>query len=652
MERTIFMGAQCANSNVLYNYTYIMITLIMERHAERGCMFNESQLKAIGHEKGPAMVLAGPGTGKTTVITHRVKRLIEKGIAKPEKILVVTFTKAAALEMQERFEALTEGKDGSYNVSFGTFHSVFYHMLKQSSISMVGNSVLTDNERYRILREIVLRLNVDTVDVQELVRRVSDDISKVKGSYGKCEEYQSDVCEPHVFERICKEYDKSLRAEKKIDFDDMVWKCNQMLNENSSVLEYWQGRYSFILVDEFQDINRCQYENIKLLAGKSQNIFVVGDDDQSIYGFRGAGPELMFEFQREFKDTALINLKVNYRSPMQIIQAADNLIRHNTKRYEKNIISNYGKGQDVDIREFENNILQYEYISGKIKEYTRMGIKSEEIAILVRNNESVPMIRSFLFDKNIKVDTGKRDNLFRHQVAKDILSYIQAAHEDIEMPIINNKSLAAIINKPERYISRQIMIDKGCSLRELKSIYKKSKEILENLKKLEMHLMMIKSLNPYAAVNYIWRGVGYERYVRNYAKQKGTRYEDFVRIYNAIIKDASRFSTTEQWLRQVEEGELDIQIQGDGKGIQIITMHAAKGLEYPVVFIPDVNQGGIPGMRAVRDCDVDEERRVFYVALTRASRYLHVYSTRQVMGRKCQKSQFVKEMCSCLHFWH
>ena len=327
-----------------------------------------------------------------------------------------------------------------------------------------------------------------------------------------------------------------------------------MLNENRRVLEYWQERYSFILVDEFQDINRCQYENIKLLTGKNQNIFVVGDDDQSIYGFRGAGPELMFEFQRKFKDTAVINLKVNYRSPMQIIQVADNLIRHNTRRYEKNIISNYGKGQDVDIREFENNILQYEYISGKIKEYTRMGIKSEEIAILVRNNESVPMIRSFLFDKNIKVDTGKRDDLFSHQVAKDILSYIKAAREDIEIPIINNRSLAAIINKPERYISRHIMIDKGCSLRELKSVYKESKEILENLNELEMHLMMIKSLSPYAAVNYIWHGVGYERYVRNYAKQKGTRFEDFVRIYNEVIKNASGFSTAEKWLEQVEEG--------------------------------------------------------------------------------------------------
>lgn len=622
----------------------------MERHAERGCMFNELQLKAISHEGGPAMILAGPGTGKTTVITHRVKRLIESGGVKPSNILVVTFTKAAALEMQERFEKLMEGRNDFRDVSFGTFHSVFYYMLKQSDVCFIGSSVLTDNERYRILREIVLRLNVDTTDVKELVIRVSDEISRVKGNCSLNEPYQSDVCEAYAFERIYKEYEKELIAENKIDFDDMVLKCNQMLNENTKVLEYWQNRYSFILVDEFQDINRCQYENIKLLAGKNKNLFVVGDDDQSIYGFRGAGPELMFKFQKEFKNTVIINLKVNYRSPAQIVQAADNLIRHNTKRYEKNIISNTGRVQDVDIREFENDVIQYEFISKRINEYMKMGIKPSEIAILVRNNESIPLIKNFLYDKGIKVASKKEDDLFQHQVARDILAYMQAAYENLDLPIINNRFLAAIINKPERYISRQVITDGGCSLKELREVYKNSRDILKNIKELELHLLMIKNLNPYAAVNYIWRGVNYERYVREYTKQRGIRCGEYIRIYNEVSKDASGFSTVEQWLKHVKEDKLVSCIQDEDDRVCVITMHASKGLEYPVVFIPDVNQGVIPGMKAIRKGELDEERRVFYVALTRASKYLHIYSVRKIMGRKCKKSQFINEMCSYLHF--
>lgn len=355
-------------------------TLYEERRQKRGSMFNERQNEAIAFGEGAAMVLAGPGTGKTTVITHRIKYLIENGIAKPEEILVVTFTKAAAEEMQERFEKLSSHKSWNKQVTFGTFHSVFYRILRETQGSFRENLVLSEEKRNRILKEIVLRLRVDYVDLCDIIPMIAGEISKVKGEGKSPAHFVSKLCRQETFWKIYEEYEKSLKAENRIDFDDIILKCHYVLRQNRPILEYWQKKFRYILVDEFQDINRTQYENVKLLAGNRPNIFVVGDDDQSIYGFRGAGSEIMFAFAREFHNVRIINLNINYRSTPQILEVSKNVIGHSAKRYRKQLIASHGAGAKVDIRQFDTNIQQYQYIAERMKEYMKMGIKPSQIA--------------------------------------------------------------------------------------------------------------------------------------------------------------------------------------------------------------------------------------------------------------------------------
>lgn len=611
-------------------------------------MFNQSQQEAISHEKGAVMVLAGPGTGKTTVITHRVKRLILKKLALPEEILVVTFTKAAAVEMQERFEKIMESEAVNVNVCFGTFHSIFLGMLRTSSMKGCADHILSDEKRNKIIKEIVMRIHLEVPDMWEFVRSVSGEISKVKGNGIQIEHYKNNVCDEENFIKIFRSYERALEAENIIDFDDMILKCQEMLKSNRELLEYWKNKYKYILIDEFQDINRMQYENIKMLAGLEGNIFVVGDDDQSIYGFRGSKPDIMFEFQRDFKDVKTINLQTNYRSNSEILKVSQNLISHNVRRFAKNIVSENGNGGQVEIREFENNISEYKYMAECIRKYLDAGIPPEEIAILVRNHNGMPVIRNFLVNKRIESKEKKRNSLYSSKIARDIISYVQAAENGIEVSLKKNQELLSVINKPERFISRQVIGECDFNLNDIEKAYSKSPEVLKNINELKMHLKMIRGLEPFAAVNYIRYGVNYEKYMKEYAMQGGFRFVDLEKIYDSVKQDASGFATNREWLQFVDEKN-DITIDNKN-AVNIITMHASKGLEYKVVFLPDVNQGVMPSAKALREADISEERRLMYVAITRASKYLHVYSVKNAMGRKCHKSQFINEMCSCLQF--
>lgn len=612
-------------------------------------MFHKSQWEAVNFERGAAMVLAGPGTGKTTVITHRIKRLIEKGIALPEEILVVTFTKAAAVEMEQRFEKIMDGKEKRGNVCFGTFHSIFLKMLRESGGSATLNSVLSEGKRIGIIKEIIMRISVEVPDMWEFIRDVSAEISRVKGRGEKKDRAKNPVCDEKTFKKILEEYEKALIAEGVIDFDDMILKCSRMLREDSGILDYWKKKYPFILIDEFQDINRMQYENIKMLAGRDGNIFVVGDDDQSIYGFRGSEPEIMFLYEKDFHPVKIINLKVNYRSTEEILKVSENLICHNIKRYRKNIVSAKGAGSQVEIREFKTNMQQYRYMIERIQKYLRQGIAPDEIAILVRNNGSIPVIRNFLMNHKI-VTAGKGANpIYENSVARDIISYIRAAMVDMDVPLKENPDLIHVINKPERFISRRVIGACHQNLEQIKEVYAKSPEVLRNINELKMHLQMMKELPPFAAINYIRYGVNYEKYMKEHMGQKERGFEGATEIFDAVLQEASRFTNHREWLEFVGNNRESDSLP-DRQAVNIITMHGAKGLEYKVVFLPDVNQEVVPGARAVRDGDISEERRIFYVALTRASEHLHVYFAQNYMNRKCKKSQFINEMCSYLQF--
>ena len=611
-------------------------------------MFNENQIKAISHKEGPAIVLAGPGSGKTTVIIHRIQNLIRKCNVPPENILVVTFTKAATLEMRGRFLKLMNKEEEmkTYPVTFGTFHSVYYQILR-FAYGYKGDNIITDKMRDEFIKEIAIRIQLDVSSMSDFVRNVGDEISKVKGNMINVNEYHSSCCNQEQFIRIFHEYERTLSTEGKIDFDDMILKCYQLLEEREDILKMWQEKFQYILVDEAQDANSAQFAVIKLLAQPQNNIFIVGDDDQSIYGFRGACPEIMFRFRQDYKKVQEIVLNINYRSTGAIVELAQNLIQNNHNRFVKNVVPERHYGIKTDIRKFRNQGEELKYVCRRIKKYMKEGINSKEIAIFVRSNAQVPGIQRFLQNEKIMVNVKKSgNNIYESMVARDIIAYIRAALFDMSLPLRENPDLINILNKPPRFISRQVICQDNTDFKKLKMIYQHSPEVLKNIEKLIFHLKMIANLNPSAALTYIRNGTGYEQYLYDYSLQHKVKLSNLIKEFDKMQSQAEKFNTLEEWMDDIERQKERREDEKE-EGINIMTMHSSKGLEFHAVFIVDANQGVIPSSRAVREKDFQEERRVFYVAITRAKEILNVYGIMESLGCPAEMSMFVGEMIDC-----
>ena len=294
--------------------------------------FNKPQSEAITHGKGPALILAGPGSGKTLVITQRVKNLIEKQHIRPSNILVITFTKAAATQMKERFTILMG--EGRYPVTFGTFHAVFFSVLK-NAYHYTAQNIIREEKKYQILYDIIHRMELEYEDEQEFMSGVLSEISLVKNEGIDLSHYYAKNCAADIFRKIYQQYEAGKQRAGLIDFDDMLVYTYELFRERKDILALWQKQYPYILIDEFQDINKLQFEIVKMMALPHNNLFVVGDDDQSIYRFRGSKPELMLGFTKSYPDTKKILLDTNYRSDREIIKAAGKLIAHNSERFQK-----------------------------------------------------------------------------------------------------------------------------------------------------------------------------------------------------------------------------------------------------------------------------------------------------------------------------
>lgn len=608
-------------------------------------MFNKSQIQAISHMDGPAMVLAGPGSGKTTVITHRIKNLIEKAEVRPENILVVTFTKAAAISMQKRFSTLMNGGKGQL-VTFGTFHSVFYKILRKSR-RYEATEILSERQKTDYIREIIGRYGISSNDISELSQNIINDIGNIKGNMLNAQEYEPSCCKKEDFIKVYNAYNLELKKDGKMDFDDILRECYLLLCENHTILEQWRELYKYILIDEFQDINRIQMNIIELLASPLNNIFVVGDDDQSIYGFRGARPEIMIEFKDYYPEAELIVLDVNYRSTQSIINVAGRVIENNKTRLDKCAHANNDKDFQPDIRKFRNQVEELKFVVSKIKEYENQGISLSEMAILVRNNSQIQEISSFLKNRKIEAESGKhRSNIYNGMVAKDILSYVRGALKFDGTYF--NEDLIYVLNKPQRYISRQVVLSVNMNVSAVRRIYSKN-----NIDSFLFHIEMIRKLPPQAALSYIRKGAGYEEYLRLYAIENNIPMSGLLKQLEQLVQECSKFNTLEQWINSIDsaqnsEGQ-NFGKKSSGEGgtnnrINIMTMHGSKGLEFKAVFIVDANQGIIPTSKALRERDFEEERRLFYVAITRAIDYLNIYAVEERLGCPIEVSMFVEEM--------
>ena len=610
--------------------------------------FHESQLQAIHHRQGPMMVLAGPGSGKTTVITHRVKYLVEECSVEPGSILVITFTKAAAQEMRQRFEKLTEGR--RLPVSFGTFHAVFFAILKRAYRYDASN-IARDEQRTAIIRELVDRYQMDVEDEAEFISQILSEISLVKGEMMNLDYYYSKNCSEEMFKKLYQGYEKAMVEKSLLDFDDMLVLCYELFTQRKDILEAWQRKYQYILIDEFQDINRVQYEIIRMLAAPQNNLFIVGDDDQSIYRFRGAKPEIMLGFEKDYPQAKRVLLGINYRSTSNIVDYAGCLIRHNKTRFEKEIRAARGAGRPVTTVGFADAPTETRTIIKEIQDYVQMGYRLSDIAVLYRTSMEPRLLMERLMEYNIPFQM--RDalpNIYEHWITQDLLTYIRIAADLLaEKHQAKRADALRIINRPKRYISREALDGQIVSWDQVKSWYRSKDWMVERIEDLEYDLKILKKLAPVAAVNYIRKAIGYDEYLKDYAEYRRMKPEELLELADQIQESASGYKTMDAWLLHMEEYGEQLKQQAQTREVRdqdcvaLMTMHSAKGLEFPIVYIMDANERVTPHHKAVLDADLEEERRMFYVAMTRAKDRLHVYYTKERYGKPQERSRFIDE---------
>lgn len=613
--------------------------------------FNHQQRMAVEHVDHPCLVLAGPGSGKTTVITHRTKKLIEEDGISPSNILVITFTKAAAMEMQQRFLQLMGGK--RLPVSFGTFHAVYFQILKYA-YNYRAENIIREEKKYEILRNIVHKTELDISDENEFVANLISEISNVKGEMLDVAYYYSKNCPEEVFKKIFREYNDTLIRANLIDFDDMLVMCYELLTKRKDILKLWQDKYRYILIDEFQDINRVQYEVIRLLAKPQDNLFIVGDDDQSIYRFRGARPEIMLNFEKDYPEAKKIILDTNYRSTPEIVAAAGKLIRNNKKRFEKQIRAERENGSKPVILPFDNVYKECNYILEEIEQLIAKGLTYQDMAVLYRTNTNPRTLLEKLMEHNIPF--CMKDvipNLYDHFIAKDIIAYIHAAVDFREKGVMKRGDMLRLINRPKRYISRDVFPRAEVNLEDVKRFYQDKGYVLERISKLEYDLAMIRNMNPYAAIQYIRHGIGYEEYLTEYAEYRRMKPEELYDVLEELSEAAKPYKTYREWFKKIEEYGEELKKQARERqekkdGITLATMHSSKGLEYRAVFIIDANETITPHKKALLPEDIEEERRLFYVAVTRAKDWLYICHCRERYGKETDVSRFVEEMVSML----
>lgn len=613
---------------------------------------NKEQKEAIMHRDGPAMVLAGPGAGKTYVITNRVKVLIDEYGVKPEQILVVTFSKAAAVEMKERFEMLTGGR--RLPVRFGTFHSVFFQILRLAYHYEVKD-IATPALKYRFLEETLNETGYGVDDKKEFLSDIEKEISRVKGEGIEIDCYFSSACSAEIFQKMYRGYQEKLQRHRCLDFDDMVVYTYQLLKEREDIRRRWQAQFRYLLIDEFQDINRLQYETVCMLAEPENNLFIVGDDDQSIYGFRGAKPGIMLSFPKRFPDTKQIVLGVNYRCSDEIMKAAERLIGKNNERYEKHIVANKGKEQPVHMKKCENLPDEAEKIVAQIQLYQKEGIDYQEMAVLFRTNMQMRLLAGKLMEHGIPFTMRENlPNLFDTWMAKDIMCYLQLA--------LGNRSrekFLKIANRPVRYLSRTAFTEPEVSFDKLRAYYavKNQEWMEERIWNFEYDLKNLASLSPYAAIHFIRKGIGYDEFLKTYADERNVNADDWFDVLDEMQEMARDKKSIPEFLSFVENyGDTLEEIRQEHKkqqvkeepGVSLMTMHASKGLEFPVVFVPTLNEDIVPYRKAVQEGNLEEERRMLYVAMTRAKTYLHLSFVKERFHKEAEPSPFLYEISPAL----
>lgn len=607
-----------------------------------GKKLNTAQQKAVCHETGPMLVLAGPGSGKTTVLLCRISRLLERGLAKPQEILALTFSKVAAEEMKSRFENL----NGASGVSFGTFHSIFFRILR-SRYGWNVEQIFQEEERRSILRNSIEAEKWDIPDLEEYISQFFSQLSLMNSELEQPNRFTPVGMPVEEFRKLYRAYEGYKERHEKLDFDDMLTQCYQLLREDAAVREYWQRKYKFILVDEFQDVNQAQFACLQILAEKHQNLFVVGDDDQSIYAFRGARPDFLLHFPTLYPAAKKVTLNTNYRSTERIVNLAERVIGNNEVRFVKNMKGIGEAGDKVTFFLAEDAAKEAAHIAEKIGRLLDEGVPLTEIAVIYRTNLQGGAFARELYKRGIPYDLRDNSgNVYEHWVAKDLLAYLLLAENEE-----SDSALRRILNKPKRYIGKDLLAEaEAMPYTLLRSFFvcpslKGWQE--ENLENLRIDLNQIRKRTPYDALKYIRKVIGYDEYLEEFAAYRRTSAQVLQEIADEIMETAKDCADVRSFREQLERLSLQMKEQSRKKGqkrngVALMTMHGAKGLEFRAVFLPSLVEGIVPHEKGMDT--VAEERRLFYVAMTRASEKLCLSAILQRYEKERKPSRFLAEM--------
>lgn len=591
--------------------------------------FGQEQLQAIRHKRGPMLVLAGAGSGKTTIIVHRIRHLIMMCKVRPENILVLTFTKSAAMEMEDRFHQLT----GMKGAKFGTFHSVFLEILIRNT-SYTYRSIIDLKTQKELIQAAAIesnyRLGEDEESTDDTIQKILNGIQYLK-SGGNADQVEYQNIPMDVVKYCFNYYQQYLINNRLIDFNDMLFLTAKLFKTNPNLLETYHDKYRYILVDEFQDTSPIQEEILELLAKPRNNIFCVGDDDQSIYAFRGAKPAVMFDFAKKYRNCKIVQLPYNYRCTNQIVMAANRLISYNQKRFPKEV-HGLRNGNDVNIHSFHTLQAEYAFVKERIMTHCARGDRYEDHACLFRTRKEIEDFALYLSVKNIPFfSTESIRNIFDHFIAYDFLSYMECAEG-------NYNNMFLIINRPKRYIEKR-HIKKVMDLNLLKKTYISKDYVLEKLEDLEYDLAMLKNMSlPVEMFDYFFMKIGYKNYLRDYAAYRNMSQDELEDLYNvaeSIRNFASQYQSKQDFFHAINQYKRSLNSKKEGKKGKVVlsTIHSAKGLEYKNVFVFNVNEENLPIKKKGIDTDIEEERRIMYVAITRAKDNLYVLSLEDKVSR-------------------
>ena len=576
------------------------------------------QLDAVRVTEGPALIIAGPGSGKTTVLTNRIKFLIEEHKVAPEEILVITFSKAAALEMRTRFYSMCE--DSFYPVTFGTFHSVFFQII-HTQYHYNTSHILTLQKKRELMRLALKRSRIIDYPENELVDTLLKEVAYYKNT-NESADFKSDTnINSEMWKIAYKQYRDLQIAENKIDFEDMLLIVRNLFRKNREVLTHYRSIYKYILIDEYQDINDIQYDCVRMLAGDRANLWVCGDDDQSINGFRGANPKIMLSFTDDYPNAAVVKLTDNYRSSKRIVEAAGKVIAENRNRFNKDIRGMGADGIPVELihtkdeEEEDSRIL--EMINNTDKPYT-------DIAILLRTNIQATRFADLLRRNDIPYSIKDSVvNPFMNAFFFDILSYLRLRDSMVSQSDFSIRDLLRILNKPSRYLRSDLINTGAKCLDEVIESLSGNLMYSQPLKVLKVQLRSMEKMDMYESINFIRKGIGYDNYMKLRLMNRD-RFSEYMENMNWIQDMAKTCDDLNELIYLSEHYEEMVKGNENaaGEGVHLMTYHGSKGLEFDTVILPRINEGVVPGNRSRDTESIEEERRMFYVAMTRAKNRL------------------------------